>query len=101
GVLTMGSIDEAEGIYDHALRQVKELRAREEIDPPIPETSLKTLEEADVDLAVMKIVLDFWRDPDALSFVSASLEKYYKPKMTIQHSQTFVDRAISECIRVQ
>eukprot|EP01038_Epipyxis_sp_PR26KG_P008870 gene8870-11964_t len=84
--LTQGSIDEATSVMDHISRQVRELREREEVDPPIPPKNLECLKECDSDVSIMKAVLLFWRDPESL--------------LSAQIDIMMMDPIMKECIRV-
>eukprot|EP01034_Spumella_vulgaris_P024657 gene24657-31026_t len=67
--------------------------------PLTVEPSLRCLDECESDVAVMKIVLDFWKDPDSLDISAAHLQAKYYPK-TISGTNSLSDRALAECIRV-
>ena len=71
--LTQGTTDSAAAIVAHVAQQLKELRQREELDPPIPAKIEAKLVQAESDLAVLRCALSFWKDPDAFSLSASAL----------------------------
>ena len=74
--LSQGNFDQAQGVWDHCLKEIKELIEREELDPPLPDKSIQCLSECLEDLYIMRFVLDCWRDNDAINFTDVNVEKY-------------------------
>ena len=97
--LGQGTIDEAAAILQHASNQCNELKTREELDPPVPEKTVLCIEQCNLDLAVMKFSLAFWKDSDALNFSPANLSTYYNghhPDL----QRSFLDICVCESIRL-
>ena len=101
--LVQGSSDESRKLLAHAEKQVRELREREELDPPVPDKVQSAILVAEVDLAVMRMLQVFWNDSDAIdvSDEAALRAKYTSPAGASLSSRTFADRCLSECVRVQ
>lgn len=116
GALTQGGAlaEEAGHILNHATKQVLELREREELDLPIPKKKEAQLLCSETDLAVMRFVLSFWKNPDSFSISNEALANFNFPDFDkveiaekLHHNgkpylfTTFSDRCICECVRVQ
>lgn len=115
--ITQGTSSNAATIVSHVSQQLKELRTREEHDLPIPLGIEIKLIEAETDLSVMKCVLSFWKDPASFSLSSAAMIALNLPKPSpgllkeravnppsppdSESCQSFTDRCIIECARVQ
>lgn len=110
-LLTQGTSDEAAAILFHATTQFKELKEREELDPPVPVRIQAVLTECAMDLSTMQCALQFWKDPDSLDITSAGLEKFkfptdINPDLPAESrkwllSKTNAERCLCECIRIQ
>lgn len=74
--LSQGQQDQAQAVLQHCEKEIKELKEREELDPPLPEKSIVCLMQSTDDYIVMKFVLDCWKDSDAIHFTNAVMEKY-------------------------
>jgi len=101
--LAHGVTDEATAVLEHTRKQVFELKEREELDPPVPQASTACIQQCQLDLAVMKFALDFWKDPDSFSLTDAHLAKYYHQPaadVLVIAAQSFADLCTSECIRI-
>jgi hypothetical protein len=116
GALTQGGslAEEAEYILNQATKQLLELRQREELDMPIPKKKEAQLICSETDLAIMRFVLSFWKNPDSFSISNEALAEFDFPnfdKVEIAEKlfhngktylfTTFSDRCICECVRVQ
>jgi len=112
--LSHGVTDEAKTILDRAIKEVKMLREKEELDPPIPMKIETPIINAEVDLAVMRSVLSFWLEPGSFSLNDSYLSKFEFPaKEIIEKAEKFnnksssyiirsiADRCMCECARVQ
>lgn len=112
--LSHGITDEAKTILDRAIKEVKMLREKEELDPPIPIRIEAPIINAEVDLAVMRVVLSFWMEPGSFIISDTFLSKFEFPsreliekaeklvfKKSFYISRSIQDRCICECARVQ
>jgi hypothetical protein len=102
--LSSGSIDQAYAVLEHTSKQIGELKEREELDPPVPAESSSCLDRCSTDIAVMRFVLDFWRDPDSsFSLADASLSKYFTDPSQLLTApwtrRSFADLCSAESIR--
>merc|ERR1711991_76398 len=61
-----GSEDDSQRYLTHVCKQVENLRAQEELDLPLPAKTEASLLEAEVDIATMKAILNYWLTPDKL-----------------------------------
>eukprot|EP01040_Poterioochromonas_malhamensis_P010108 gene10108-10988_t len=99
GALSQGFLQESTGILDHATKEIQNLREREELDPPVPELTTNILQQCDEDLAIMKFVLDVWKDSDVINFSSTQIEKYTK-SFKASPGSTFQARCIEELSKI-
>jgi hypothetical protein len=115
--ITQGTSSNASAIVSHVSQQLKELRSREELDPPIPLGIEIKLIEAETDLSIMKCVLNFWKDPASFSLSSTAMTALNFPKPSpgllkersinpplppdSETCRSITDRCIVECARVQ
>lgn len=101
--LVQGTNEESQCILKHAAQQVKDLRDREELDPPVPDKVQGALLDAEVDLAIMRMLHVFWNDSDSIDVVdeAATRVKYACPPAFGFTNRTFADRCLAECTRVQ
>jgi hypothetical protein len=98
GALSQGFLDEGQGIFDHASKEIKNLREREELDPPVPEQNAIILNQCDEDLLVMKFTIDNWKDSDNINFTKATLDKYLSTLKS--PSPLFLNRCIEEFVKL-
>lgn len=97
-LFTYGTMDEVNAVIYYVSSNVSQLRAREELDPPIPDTINEQLQAAEYDIAVYKAVLAFWRDPDGFSLASIAPPSHSNiPKIP----STFTESVILEISRIQ
>ena len=62
-----GSEEDSQRYLAHVTAQVKNLRAQEELDLPVPEKVEQALLEAEVDLATMRAIMAHWVSPEQFS----------------------------------
>lgn len=93
--LAQNKCDEAENIYQRGVKEVKNLHEREHLDPPVPASTIEILERANEDLAVLKFVLDHFRDPDRLD-----LAQNCTPPHANLSQQVYAERCLCEYLRV-
>lgn len=97
--VTQDTADMATVILNHATAAVSELRAREELETPVPPLTLRILSNAECDLDVLKQVLSFWKDAESFDPVAAVKEN---PKYTEQRDKNlFAEKCFLESCRVQ
>ena len=97
----------------HVTAQVKNLRAQEELDLPVPEKVEQALLEAEVDLATMRAIMAHWVSPEQFSNgdmddEAALMTKYEHPGVGAEEGTVkaetgkfFRERILSEYCRVQ
>lgn len=103
-MLTYAPADETRGAIEYAAKVVRELREREELDPPLTDRTVAVLAEAETDISVQRVVLKFWTDTESLV-----LTKLYGPhddkslprSSASASDYSFSERCLLECIRVQ
>ena len=61
-----GTSDEAYAIFNHARKQINELKEREELDVPLSPTKISALASFASDIKVMEETLKFWKEPETL-----------------------------------
>lgn len=98
-LLVQGVLDQATAVYEHADRQAKQLREREELDPPIPTTTILIMDQVDLDLAVMKATLDYWKLPEGLNLNDKHFASNNDKALELT-KKTFTELVLLECIRV-
>ena len=69
-LLTYANTQECEASVSYIRKKVEELRAREELDPPLTTATSRALMQAEVDISIMETTLAFWRDTDSLNLGS-------------------------------
>jgi hypothetical protein len=57
---------EAENVVNHLKSQLNDIRAKEELDLPIPYKVEYDIVRCEIDYSIMKLVLHFWKDPDSV-----------------------------------
>eukprot|EP01041_Mallomonas_annulata_P005213 gene5213-10432_t len=103
-LLSNGSIDEARALVVRFSAQIKELREREEVDPPIPKHILNVILQAETDIAILRGVISFWKDSD---FKIVNDPQYYGgspnlSKLEINpNSKSFAENCLQQCIYIQ
>ena len=111
--MTSSSNDDSQRLLDKFDTELKDLRDREEIDPPVPEKVEVILLAAEQDLAVMRAMLHFWANPDELDSDVVDDEQSFKDKFKCpavnndyrdnhidDFGPTFTERVLAEYIRI-
>jgi hypothetical protein len=106
GSLSAGFLDESTGILEHATKEIKNLREREELDPPVPQITLDILSECDEDLAIMSFVLSVWKDSsEVIAFNKAKAPSSPRSGSSTSTSSApsasfFMSKCIEEVVRI-
>mmetsp|Transcript_2013 Transcript_2013/g.3174 ORF Transcript_2013/g.3174 Transcript_2013/m.3174 type:complete len:616 (-) Transcript_2013:1-1848(-) len=98
-MLTYASMDECSASIAYIADKVSELREREELDPPVLDSTELTLKQAETDIAVMRTTLEFWKDPD--SFDLTALKGPHEELECAGDRHSYAERCLMECARVQ
>jgi len=107
------SSDDSKRMLDKIGKELNELRDREYIDPPVPEKVEIVLLQADLDIATMRAVHNFWANPDSMAsgvlnddaalrvkFNAPAINNDYKDKYSSIFGRIFTERVLCEYIRI-